>query len=467
MAMRAAVPRLAPPVLMTLAVPLLAAQGPDSAAMRELVERQMRRSRLPAVALAVVSPDQQVYAAGFSRNGTTLTADTPFLLGSVTKTFTALAIAQLVDAGRIRFEDAVAAHLPAFALSTPDSGRSITLRHALTHTSGLSQWSGHDRRAQREGRFDHISPVRPPGTKFEYSSLNYIILGAVVEAVSGMSYGDYVRLRIFEPLDMRNSFTELATAQTGGLVRGHRFLYGLTIAGREVQQPAPLVPAGFVISTARDLGNYLGMMLNDGQFRGRQIVSPATLAEMLTPWGGGATGPGMAWGIGGATIGHAGSTPTFSARLSLLPRERYGIALLTNVNSGPFVPGLAAMMDGVTRIVRGGRAEPARPDEILLKAGLLMLVIAGVVRTAVAFRRWSRRGFPRRLIASGKVAMTLSVEAVAAAVVLFGIPRWVGVPLGTMLEYFPDLALAMVVGVVTGLAGALMRSFLVSSEPAG
>jgi CubicO group peptidase (beta-lactamase class C family) len=224
MAMHAAVPRLVTPVFMSLAVPLLAAQVPDSAAIRELVERQMRRSRLPAVALAVVGPDQHVYAAGFSRNGTTLTADTPFLLGSVTKTFTALAIAQLVDAGRIRFEDAVAAHLPGFALRASDSGRTITLRHALTHTSGLSQWSGHDRRAQREGRFDHIRPVRPPDTEFEYSSLNYIILGAVVEAVSGMSYGDYLRIRIFEPLEMRSSFTELSSAQSAGLVQGHRFI---------------------------------------------------------------------------------------------------------------------------------------------------------------------------------------------------------------------------------------------------
>jgi CubicO group peptidase (beta-lactamase class C family) len=465
--MRTAVPRLVTPVFITLAVPMLAAQGPDSAAIRELVERQMRRSRLPAVALAVVGPDQHVYATGFSRNGTTVTADTPFLLGSVTKTFTALAIAQLVDAGRIRFEDAVAAHLPGFALKAPDSGRTITLRHALTHTSGLSQWSGHDRRAQREGRFDHISPVRPPGIEFEYSSLNYIILGALVEAVSGMSYGDYVRVRIFEPLEMRSSFTELSSAQSGGLVQGHRFVYGLTIPGREIQQPAPLVPAGFVISTARDLGNYLGMMLNDGQFRGRQIVSRATLVEMLTPWGGGATGPGMAWGIGSTSIGHAGSTPTFSARLSLLPKERYGIALLTNVNSGPFVPGLASVMDGVIRIVRGGQAEPARPDEIILKAGLLVLVLAGVIRTAVWFRRWSRRGYPLRLIATRKVAMTLSVEAVAAVVVLFGIPRWIGVPLGTMLEYFPDLGFAMIIGVVAGVTGALMRSFIVSSEAAG
>ncbi len=432
----------------------------DPEALSAFVQGQMRWSRLPAVAVAVVRPEHEVYAAAFSLDGTNVTPDTPFLLGSVTKTFTALAIAQLADSGRLRFDDPVAQHLPGFALGASDGGRTITLRNLLTHTSGLAQWSGHDRRAQREGRFDHIRPARPPGTEPEYSSLNYIILGKVVEAVSGMSYGDYVRTQIFEPLDMRNSFVDLGSAREHGLVQGRWYLFGLTVAGEETQQPEPLVPAGFLISSARDVGNYLGMLLDNGRFRGRQIVAPETLREMLTPWGGGATGPGMAWGIGSTRIGHAGSTPTFSARLSLLPQERYGIVVLANVNSGPFFAGTAAVMDGVVRTVRGEPIKPVRPDEILLKLGLLVLVLVGVIRTLRSFRQWSRRGFPRRLVAARRVAIPIFVEAAVAAIVLFAIPRWIGVPLLTILEYFPDLGIAMVVGVVTGLSGALMRAFV-------
>lgn len=390
--------------------------------------------------------------------------DTPFLLGSVTKTITALAIAQLADAHRLQLDDPVSKHLRGFALNAPDGGRPITLRHLLTHTSGLRQWSGHDRRAQREGTFDHIRPTRAPGTGFEYSSLNYIILGKVVEAVSGMAYAEYVRIHIFVPLEMRNSFTDLESARENGLVRGHRYLYGLTFPGQEAQQPEPLVPAGFLISSARDLGNYLSMLLNEGWFRGRQIVSPETLHAMFTPWDGGPTGPGMAWGVGSTRIGHAGSTPTFSARLSLLPEERYGIVVLANVNSGPFFPGTAAVMDGVSRIILGQHVEPARPDEVLLKLGILVLMIAGVVRTILKFRHWSRRGFPRRLLASRRVAMPLVTEAAAAGIVLFAIPRWIGVPLLTILEYFPDLGAAMFIGVFTGISGALMRSYVVADE---
>jgi CubicO group peptidase (beta-lactamase class C family) len=452
-------------MLLAPGTPLYAVQGAaDTAALGGFVERQMRRSRLPAVALAVVRPGQEVYAAAFSLDGRRLTPDTPFLLGSVTKTLTALAIAQLADAGKLRFDDPVAAHLPGFVIGTPGGGPAMTLRHLLTHTSGLRQWSGHDRRAQREGRFDHIRPARPPGAAVEYSSLNYMILGKVVEAVSGMRYGAYLRNRIFEPLDMNNSFTDLESARGNGLVRGHWYLFGLTVPDDETQQPETLVPAGFVMSSARDLGNYLSMLLNEGSFRGRRLVSPEILREMFRPWDGAESGAGMAWGVGTTRIGHAGSTPTFSSRLSLLPQERYGIAVLANVNSGPFVPGTAAVMDGVVRMVRGEQVEPVRPDEILLKLGLLILVIAGVIRTAMRFRRWARRGFPRRLVASRRVALPVVVETVAAVVVLFGIPRWIGVPLSTILEYFPDLGIAMLVGVVTGVAGALMRAFVAADQ---
>ena len=461
---RMAIP-LAGLFLLAQAASVFAARGNlDSPSIVRFVETQMRLSRIPGVALAIVRPGEEVYSAAFASSGANITADSPFLIGSVTKTVTALAVAQLVDAGKLRFDDPVSVHLPRFAVGAPDSGRAITIRHLLTHTSGFSQWSGHDRRAQREARFDHISPVRPPGTVFEYSSLNYIILGQVVEAVSGMPYAEYVQREIFVPLEMRNSFLDLEEARRHGFVRGHRYLYGLTIPGSESQKPAPLVPAGFMISTARDLGNYLSMLLNEGRFRDRQVVSPDALREMFRPWDGAPTGAGMAWGIGRRSIGHAGSTATFSARLSLMPAERTGIIVLTNVNSGPFLSGTAALMNGVTGIVRGEPAAPARPDEILLKVILLILVIAGVVRVIVLLRRWSRRRFPRRWVASRRVALPLIMELAGAVLVLVALPRWIGVPLLTIVEYFPDLGLAMLAGVVTGLSGAVIRSLIVSDE---
>ncbi|HEX7708506.1 MAG TPA: serine hydrolase domain-containing protein [Thermoanaerobaculia bacterium] len=449
-------------VALIVIIPTFAEARVDPPAVSEFVEAQMRRSRIPGVAVAVVGPGEAVYAEGFTLGGRPIGPDTPFLLGSVTKTITALAIAQLADGGRLRFDDPVSMHLPDFRIRAADSGKAITIRHLLTHTSGLRQWSGHDRRAQHEGRFDHIAPARPPGSAFEYSSLNYIILGSVIERISGMSYGEYVKQFIFTPLEMTNSFADLESARRRGLAPGHRYLYGLTMPASERQQPAPLIPTGFLISSARDLANYLSMLLNDGRFRERQIVSPAILREMFTPWDGAPTGPGMGWGIGSTTIGHAGSTPASSARLSLLPAHRMGIVVLTNVNSGPFFSGTAALSGGVTRIARGESAAPIRPDEILLKLALLALVLFSVVRLILRLRQWSRRGFPRRFVATRRTLMPLVTEAAAAILAVIVLPRWIGVPLLTILEYFPDLGIAIVVSVVIGISGAIVRSLLLS-----
>jgi CubicO group peptidase (beta-lactamase class C family) len=438
--------------------------APDTVAITRFVDRQMRLSRIPDIALVLVRGEQVVYARTFGDAGASVTPDSPFLIGSVTKTFTALAIAQLADDAKLRFDDPVYERLPGFTLKGSDGGRTISLRHLLTHTSGLSQWSGHDRRAQREARFDHIAPVRPPGVEFEYSSLNYIILGKVVEAVAGMPYGAYMQRRVFEPLEMTNSFADLDSARRHGLVRGHWYLFGLAIPGRELQQPGPLVPAGFLISSAQDLGNFLTMLLNQGRFKGRQVVSSEVLREMFTPWDGGSSGAGMAWGVGTALIGHAGNSTTFSARLAMIPAAGYGIALLTNVNSGPFFPSTAAIMDGLTRILHGNPVDTVWPREIFLKLGILALLIVGGVRMIVTLRRWSRRGFPHRLQASRRVVMTLVTEAVGTAFVLLVLPRWIGVPLRTIIEYFPDLGIAIIVGLFTGVSGALVRAFVLSDE---
>ncbi len=434
-------------------------ERPSAAALDRFIADQMQRSVIPGAAVVIVDRAEAVYAAAFGRPESRISIDSPFLIGSVTKTLTALAIAQLVDDGRLRFDDRVVDHLSGFALAdTTRSGR-ITVRHLLTHTSGLSQWSGHDRRAPETARFDHIAASRPPGEKFEYSSLNYIILGQIIEAASGISYSEFLQRRIFDPLEMRSSYvySPAGTERERRLVPGHAYLFGFPLRMKEPPAPQPLVPAGFIASSAQDLGAYLSMLINDGSFRGRQIVSSRSLREVFTPWDGGTAGPGMAWGVGRERIGHAGNTRTFSARLVILPGERRGVVLLTNVNSGPFFPGSAALMSGIVDAVKGREPSVSVPYEILLKIGILVLVLIETSRALLRFRRWRQLSYPAPRLTT-RTAPRLLLEIAAAIAVVVIIPRWVGVPLLTILEYFPDLGIALILSVITGVTGALLRS---------
>jgi CubicO group peptidase (beta-lactamase class C family) len=438
------------------------ASPPVAAAVERFIDSERRLSRIPGVGISIVRRDDRVLDAGFGHadaDGRPVSPETPFVLGSVSKTLTALAVAQLVDAGRIRFDDPVRRSLPDLSLREAAEQR-ITVRHLLTHTSGLSQWSGHDLEAQRFARFDHIRPVRAPGVAFEYSSLNYIILGQVIEAASGTGYGEYLRRHVFEPLEMRSSFVDIAAARDEGLARGARYLFGFAAWSDEPLHPAPLVPAGFLVASARDLGNFLSMLLGEGTFRGKRVVSAESVKAMLTPWSGGETGPAMAWGVGPSRVGHAGNARGFSARVALLRSQGYGIAILTNVNSGPFFAGSAALMDGTVRVLNGDTRKASRPDELLFKAALLASVLWSLGRLLLAARRWIRRGSPLRLPRERRRLARLGLEILLCATVMIAFPRWIGVPFRVLLEFFPDLGLAMVVGAGSGLSRAVLQAFL-------
>jgi len=440
----------------------------DSEALTAFVEAQMRVSNIPGAAISVTRGDRILFAKGFGGPADSpITADSPFFIGSITKTFTALAVAQLADRGRLDFDAPVRRYLPDFQLKNPEAARTITIRHLLTHTSGLSQWSGHDRRTQ-QARFDHIAPVRPPGQTFEYSSLNYIILGQVIEAVSGQSYATYLRDHIFEPLEMHVSSAHPEAATRSDLVQGHWYLFGWPISDAEPSPPPPLIPAGFVISSANDMARYLSIYLNEGCYEDHRLVTSSTLQTMLTPWGGNRYGGAMAWAIdrkfGTRSANHAGNTRTFSARVRLFPEQDLGIVVLTNVNSGPFYPGSAALMDGVVRLVNGQSATPGWPAELIVKWIILGLVLFGIAQFVRHGWQWYRRGFPTTIAFTLKIIGRLAFDLGLAIGLFVGIPWWAGVPLHTMLAYFPDLGYALVIGLGTGALEGVIRAFLRSAE---
>jgi len=179
------------------------------------IERQMRRLRVPGVSLAIVEGDRTVHTRGFGQarpNGETPTPRTPFFIGSLTKSFTALAVMQLVEAGQIELDASIQRYLPWFRLADPQASAQITVRHLLNQTSGLPTLAGEipladfdnsPNAAERQERaLASLALVHPVGAAFEYSNSNYNLLGLIIEAADGESYADYVQTHIFTPLDM-------------------------------------------------------------------------------------------------------------------------------------------------------------------------------------------------------------------------------------------------------------------------
>jgi CubicO group peptidase (beta-lactamase class C family) len=222
--------------LLVLSIPTvgLAQQELDIAAIVAYIENLMAENKIPGLALSIIHDDEVVYTQGYGvtgPEGVPVTPQAPFIIGSTSKSFTALAIMQLVEAGKIDLDAPVQAYLPWFTLADPAQAQKMTVRHLLTHTSGFSSMQG-DKDILNEDASDgalqanvrelaDTKPSRPVGEKFDYSNSNYDILGLIVQEVSGQSFETYVEEHIYTPLEMSNSYTSKSEADENGLAVGH------------------------------------------------------------------------------------------------------------------------------------------------------------------------------------------------------------------------------------------------------
>ena len=221
------------------------------------IEQQMHRLKIPGVSLAIVEGDKIVHLRGFGRarpGGEAPTPQTPFVLGSTTKSFTALAVMQLVEGGKIELDAPVQRYLPWFRVADPKASAQMTVRHLLNQTSGMPMIAGmitladlddDPGAAERQARaLSTLKLARPVGAAFEYSNLNYNLLGLVVEAASGESYADYIQRHLFTPLGMSHSHTSQAAAKRDGLAVGHRYWFAHPVAIRRSAAPTRISSVG-------------------------------------------------------------------------------------------------------------------------------------------------------------------------------------------------------------------------------
>lgn len=261
-----------------------------TAAIGERIHQQMKRLGGSGAAVAVVSGDEVIIIEGFgqtARNGgEPVTARTLFQVGSVTKGMTALAILQLRDRGLLDLDDPVQRHLPWFRMADPAQSAQITVRQLLNQTSGISMaaWRvGLDNPAVQASEesaaraISHLPLQNPPGASWMYSNMNYMILGALVTAVSGQPYRTYVQENLFRPLGMHQATFDGRKATRQPYARGYQGRLGRTVEIPLDQTPAWGDAAGMgLFCSADDLRAYLTGLLSSS------MVSRASLAEAQT-----------------------------------------------------------------------------------------------------------------------------------------------------------------------------------------
>jgi CubicO group peptidase (beta-lactamase class C family) len=272
-----------------------------------------------------------------------VTNATLFNIGSISKSFTALGIAQLVDQHQVDLDAPVIKYIPDLRLSDPRATQAVTLRQLLSHSSGLppdEQWP-RQVPPTREGivrEFATMPITAPPGTRFQYCSRCIVLAAYALERVTGQSWEAYTRAHIFEPLGMVTaSFWPLGLEQAADRAQPHRhdaFSGEVPIPWSRLQYLQALAPAGGIDASVGEMARYALLLLDDGALSGRRVVSVKKMAELHRPeiavgadWPAAARVQSLHYALGWFTadvrgvhvVYHNGANPGFRAAIVLAP----------------------------------------------------------------------------------------------------------------------------------------------------
>jgi CubicO group peptidase (beta-lactamase class C family) len=407
--------------------PSVSQQALNLQAIDVYLESKLEQYRIPGLAIAIVQGDRIIHSKGFGiadSEKRPVTPVTPFILGS---------------AGR-KYIDR-------------DTGEGAIEKYVRNlNTDRLSQ---------------------PVGKKFQYSNANYIILGAIVQAISGMSYERYIQQHIFTPLEMRHSYTSQQQSQQASpaLSVGNRFWFGYPV-WTEVPYIREYLPSGNLIASVEDLGHYLIPYLNDGRYQDINLVSSARIAQLNQPAAevGDRLFYGMGWFVHSINnipiVSHGGEAPNYSSNITLIPSKKLGFALLINVIPGVAGEPIRQLSEGIVNLLTDrppveGKNSFLTQLQVIAFPALLLLQLLGLFRTWIVLKQWHTRSKSPHLGVKSllrHIGLPLILDAAIAAGLLIGLPILFEAPLPVMLVFQPDLIGIAMISATLALVGGLLRA---------
>jgi len=333
----------------------------------DVVAKVLAEWKVPGLSVAVVKNGQVIYAKGFGYRDVEkklpVTTDTLFAIGSVSKSFTSLMFAVLNDEGKVDWDQPVRTYLPTFQILDPVATDHATARDLLSHRTGMP---GHDliwysSNFSREDLFDRMKYLKSNKEfrqGYEYCNLMVMTVGYLEGRVANSSWEELVRTRIFQPLDMRNSNFSVTDSQKSADFSQPYSLKKDVVTKVPFKNIDAIGPAGSINSSINDMSRYLVFQLGDGTYNGKKIVSPANLKlvhtgqtamtglpELFTQNGLGPMTYAMGWVDttfrGHHMVWHNGGIDGFHSLLTMLPEDKVGVVILSNMSSNVSLEAIA------------------------------------------------------------------------------------------------------------------------------
>jgi len=336
----------------------VAAQDAPLQGFDDYVNKAIKDWEVPGLAIAVVKDDKVVFAKGYGMRelGKPSPVDerTLFAIGSSSKAFTAATVAMLVDEGKLKWDDPATKYLPSLQLYDPYATRELTVRDLLSHRVGLERgdllWyaSPYDR-SEVLRRIRYLKPSSSMRSRFGYQNVMFLAAGQIIPSITGKDWDDFTRERIFVPLGMTATGTSIKTlANSNDVAVPHSKFDDKAepIAWRNIDN---IAPAGSINSNVVDMAQWVRLQLGDGKYQDKQLISSAAIKEMhasqtIIPLEGTMKmlypeahflNYGLGWFLsdyrGRKLVEHGGAIDGMRALVAMMPEEKMGVVILTNL----------------------------------------------------------------------------------------------------------------------------------------
>lgn len=420
----------------------------DYSSIDKQIAEDIEKYHIPAMAVAVVDKDSVLFENTY---GNCENADLPFIIGSMSKSFTATAIMQLYEQGKIDLESPIDAYIDTSKWFEENTDHSrITVKDLLNHTSGITTYQ----------TFGSLKSTEQYGS-YEYANANYGLLGLIIEAVSGMSYEQYIEQNIFEPIGMSHSAASLEKSKENGLIDGYRNYFGIYVAGKpdypeEIHEGTwTNIPAGYLSSSVTDMEKYLQMYLRGGE----NIVSSESVDRMF--YENVSDGNGSYYGMGWEympdlyskpIIAHAGLVENYTSNMFILPEKGMAVVVLVNMNDYLVCNNLLG------NIVMPLLGEPKQklPNLYLILHAVIDVICFVIffisIHSAVTLKKWRTKTSEKKMFVSD------FIRHMILPIVLLAIPPIMATPYKVVWLFAKDIMLVIIINAVLLLAVGVYKA---------
>lgn len=418
----------------------------DYEAVSKELETKIKKNHIPGMSVVVVNSNEVVFSKTY---GNCKSIDTPFIIGSLSKSFTALSIMKLVEEGRIDINKPISTYIDtSLYFKNKEDGDKITIKQLLNQNSGIGTYQ----------KLGSIEITKNYG-KYEYANANYNLLGKIIESVSNESYSDYVTKNIFEPLEMNHTSATLEGSNKNGLIKGYQNYFGFPIAEKPnypTKNSWSQVPAGYISSSASDMGKYLQMYLNNGV----NIISVDSIHQMFYD-----NIPqddidrayyGMGWEYtkyySKPILTHSGLVENYTSKMFIIPESNIGVVVLVNMNDYLVTNNL--LEDIVKPLLGEEKTEVSNNlyiiNHLIIDAIYIVITIIALY-PIITIKSWKNKNKTKKLYIID-IARHLLLP-----IVLILIPTIISVPFWVIWDFVKDLALILIINSILMLSTGIYK----------